>query len=132
MLHSTWRITCRPVFSLTLDEQRFLLRKYIWESGKASNGGSRERALGGAEFQRSTPISESTRISIFYVIKSNKDQTFINKSCSLFFSYRGICRFCASFGGFEGMAAFRPLGSAFERYGSPPAVNTYIRVEGKI
>ena len=50
----------------------------------------------------------------------------MDKSCYVFLLYRGICRFCALFGRFGSMAAFGPLGSAFEGHGSPSPVNKHM------
>ena len=36
MKHSTWRITCRPVFTLTSDEQRFFCKKNRRKVGRSS------------------------------------------------------------------------------------------------
>ena len=80
----------------------------------------------GIDFQIGTTILEINRISLAYDLTSNKNQTFIHKSCFVFLLYRGICRFCAIFGRFGGMAAFGLLGSASEGNGSPPPVNTYM------
>ena len=65
----------------------------------------------------------SNRISPAYGLTGNKDQSFINKSCFVFFLYRRILRFCAIFGRFGGMTPFDPFRSAFEGHGSPPPVN---------
>ena len=93
MKHSAWRITCRPGFTLALDEQRLLYKKKtkLTASGKVINGGSREEALRGAEFQGGAQILKINRIPLAYDLTSNKDQTFVNKSCFVFLLYRRIC-----------------------------------------
>ena len=48
--------------------------------------------MGGADFKEVPGFLKSNRISFAYVLTSNKDQTFINKSCFVFLLYRGICR----------------------------------------
>ena len=94
MLGSEDFVRCRS--GLGLD----FWRNVCTSSGKVINGGSRDRALGALDFQNGTPISKSNRISLAYGLTINKDPTFIDKCCSVFFSYRGICRFCAIFGRF--------------------------------
>ena len=89
-------------------------------NGKVINGGSRERALGGAKFQRGTQILKINRISLAYNLTSNKKETFTSKSCFVFLLYRVICWFYAIFGRFGGMVTFGPEG-----HGSPPPVNTW-------
>ena len=63
-----------------------------------------------------------------YGLTSDKDQTFMNKCCLVFFLYRGICRFYAIFGRFGGITAFDPFGSGIEGRSSPPPVNRYTRI----
>ena len=102
------------------------VRKKSTASGNAINGGSREEALGGAEFQRGAQILKINRIPLAYDITSNKDQTFVNKSCFVFLLYRGIYYwFCAIYGRFGGIVTFGPFKYTPEGHGSPPWVNTY-------
>ena len=79
-----------------------------------------------SNFKELPQFLKSDRISLAYGLTSNKDQTFINKSCFVFFLYRGICRFCAIFGRFGGMTALNLFGSGFEGHGSPPPANRYM------
>ena len=81
--------------------------KKLTGSRKLINGGSKERALRGAEFQRGTQILKINRISLAYDLTSNQDQTFFNKSCFVFLLYRGMCWVCAIFGRFGGMVRSR-------------------------
>ena len=79
-----------------------------------------------SNFKELPQFLKSDRISLAYGLTSNKDQTFINKSCFVFFLYRGICWFCAIFGSVGGMTGVDLFGSAFEGHGSAPPVNRYI------
>ena len=81
----------------------FAKKKKLTECGEVISGGSRDRALGGAECQRSTPISD---LFSCYIEK---------------YAY-----FVPFLGALGGMVAFGQLGSAFEGYGSSPPVNTYM------
>ena len=49
---------------------------------KVINSRSREKALGGPEFQREAQFLKINRISIAYGLTSDKDETFINKFVS--------------------------------------------------
>ena len=89
------------------------------ESVRVIDGGSRDRALGGAKFQRSSKkLLKSNRISIAYIPKSNSDQIFINKR-ALFSCYiEKYIDFVPLSGTLGGMVAFGPIESAFEGRGS--------------
>ena len=86
-------------------------KKKLTESGKVINGGSRERALGGAS--QVTQLWKSNRISLDFGLTSNKDQSCIGKICFVFLfmlCYQGMCRFCVIFGRFgEAWPRFAPL-----------------------
>ena len=79
-----------------------------------------------SNFKELPQCLKSNRISLAYGITRNISQTFINKSCFVFFLYRGICWFCAIFGSVGGMTGVDLFGSAFEGHGSAPPVNRYI------
>ena len=76
---------------------------------------------GGVEQQRGTPFLKSNRISLAYVLTSNKDQSFRNESClfSCYIEkYVDFVPFSGALGG-GGMAALGLLGCSFEGHGSP-------------
>ena len=76
----------------------YFCKKKSTASGKLINGGSRERALRGAEFQRGTQFLKINRISLSYGLASNKDETFIIK-VALFSCYIEEYVDCVSFSG---------------------------------
>ena len=67
-------------------------------SGKLINGGSRERALRGAEFQRGTQFFKINRHSLSYGLASKKDETFMI-NVPLFSCYMEEYVDCVSFSG---------------------------------
>ena len=70
-------------------------------SGKVINGGSTERPLRRAEFQRGTQFLKINRISLSYGLASNKDETFIIK-VALFSCYIEEFVDCVPFSGVLG------------------------------
>ena len=70
----------------------FLL-EILTNIGRVINSGSRERVLGGAEFQKCTQCLKSNQISLAYDLTSNKDQAFITRLCFVFLLYRGLSDF---------------------------------------
>ena len=95
--HSTWLITCCLVFTLALDEQRFLYKKQR-KVGRSPMADPERRLWEGRNFREGLQFLKSNRISLSYDLTSNIDQTLKNKSCFVFLLYRGIYRFCAIFG----------------------------------
>ena len=77
--------------------------------------------MGGAELQRGTPFLKSDRISLAYVLTSNRDHAFRTEvalfSCYIE-KYVDVVPFSGALGG-GGMAAFGLLGCSFEGHGSP-------------
>ena len=100
-------------------------RRYV---GKSSMVDPKRGLWEGPNFNEVPQFLISNRISLAFGLASNKDQTCMNESCFMFLLYRGICRFCAIFGRFGGMAASCPFGFAFESHGSPPLVNMHMYV----
>ena len=101
--HSTWRITCRPIFTLAFDEQRFFVKKKNRRKVGRLSMAYPERGLWeGRNFKEVPRFLKSNRNLLAFGLTSNKDQTCTNKICFAFFLYRGIYRFCAIFGRFGG------------------------------
>ena len=79
-----------------------------------------------SNFKEVPQFLKSNRISLADCLTSNKDRSFIDKSCFVFFLYQRIHRFFAVFWRFWGVTSFGQFGSAFEGHGSPPPVNRHM------
>ena len=102
----------------------FCLKKST-DSGRSSMADSERGLLEGPNSKELLKFPKSNRISITYALTNNKGETYIDKSCFVFFlkEYVNFVPFSGTFGG---MAAFGLLWSVFEGQGSTPPVNASI------
>ena len=84
------------------------IKKNRRKVGKSSVVDPERGLLEGPNFKEEPQFLKSNRISLVFDLTSNKDHSCMNESCFVFLLYR-ICRFCAIFGHFVGMAAYCPL-----------------------
>ena len=69
--HSTWRITCRPVFTLALDEQRFFCKKKNRRKLGMWSMADPERGLWGRRnFKKVPQFLKSNQVSLAYGLTS--------------------------------------------------------------